>query len=80
MSRIIESAMSTLAITKLRVSSVTSVAKSDNGWRVTVELVERRAGPDTADLLGVYEVRLDDAGNVTQYERTRVRRRNDMSR
>jgi hypothetical protein len=34
--------------------------------------------PDSQDLLGVYEVILDDGGRLTNYERKRVRRRNEV--
>jgi hypothetical protein len=78
MSDAIDTALRTLAITKLKVSSIISAAKADDGWRVAVELVERAAVPDTGDLLGIYEVQLNQAGDVTRYERTRVRRRNDL--
>jgi hypothetical protein len=62
----------------LRVSVITSVAPDEGGWRVTAELVERRGIPDTNDLIGVYELRLDAAGEVLRYERTRLRRRGDL--
>ncbi len=78
MSEVVDNAVRVLSITKLRVSSVTSVAKTSEGWRVSVELIERASVPDTSDLLGVYEVKLDDCGVVTGYERIRVRRRNDL--
>jgi hypothetical protein len=74
----VDTAMRTLAITKLKVSSIISASKGDEGWRVAVELVERAAVPDSGDLLGVYEVQLDHDGDVTRYERVRVRRRNDL--
>jgi len=67
-----------LGITRLKVSSIISAAKADDGWRVAVELVERAAVPDTGDLLGIYEVQLSHTGDVTRYERTRLRRRNDL--
>ena len=72
--------MQALSVTRLKASSVTSVVSADDGWRVSVELVERKAVPDTNDLLGVYEVHVNPAGIVTRYERTRVRRRNDLTR
>jgi hypothetical protein len=78
MSDAIDFALRTLAITKLRVSSIISAAKTDDGWRVVVELVERAAVPDSGDLLGVYDVQLNHIGDVMRYERTRVRRRNDL--
>lgn len=77
---VIESAVRALAILKFRVSSITSVTPAEDGWRVTVELVERRGLPDTNDLLGIYELRLDPTGTVLRYERTQVRRRCDLNR
>jgi len=64
-------------VLNLGLSSVTGAAKIDHGWRVTVELVERKAIPDTQDLLGVYEVLLNEEGCLTSYERIRMRRRMD---
>ena len=42
------------------------------------EVVERRGIPNTNDVLGLYELRLDRAGNVIRYARTRMRRRCDF--
>jgi hypothetical protein len=67
-----------LAALKLKVSGITSVARTEEGWRVTLELIERVAVPDTMDLLGVYEVRLDHGGELIGYERTRIRHRCDL--
>jgi hypothetical protein len=78
MSDAVDIALRTLTITRHKVSSIISAAKADDGWRVAVELVERAAVPDTGDLLGIYEVQLNHAGEVMRYERTRVRRRNDL--
>jgi hypothetical protein len=78
--QVIDSASRAVAMLNRKVSAITSVVPGDDGWRVTVEMVERRGVPDTSDVLGVYELRLDPAGNVTRYERTRLRRRCDISR
>jgi hypothetical protein len=67
-----------LAALKLKVSGVTSVARTEEGWQITLELIERVAVPDTMDLLGVYEVRLDHEGGMLGYERTRIRHRCDL--
>jgi hypothetical protein len=67
-----------LAVLKLKVSGVSAVARTDEGWKVILELVERASIPDTMDLLGVYEVRLDHEGELISYERTRIRRRCDL--
>lgn len=66
------------ALVHLKVSGVIAVSRVQDGWRVTVELVERSAIPDGQDLLGVYEVRLDQEGGMVGYERVRVRRRSDL--
>lgn len=62
----------------LEVSSIIAAARTDDGWQVAVELIERKAIPDTQDLLGLYEVHLDSAGEMTSYERKEIRRRMDM--
>ncbi len=80
MVQVIQSTMSALSMLRLKVSSVTSIARGEGGWRVTAEVLERRSVPDTSDLLGVYEFQLDDAGNVLRYERTHMRRRCDLGR
>lgn len=48
-----------------------------DGWLVVVEAVERRAVPDTEDLLGRYELRFDGDGTVEGYRRRRRYRRGD---
>ena len=64
-------------VLNLGLSSITGAAKTDEGWRVTIEMIERKAIPDTQDLLGVYEMLLNDEGHLTSYERIRMRRRMD---
>jgi hypothetical protein len=78
--QVVESASRALALLNLKVSAITSVSPSEDGWRVTAELIERKGVPDTNDQIGVYELRLDAAGNVMRYERTRLRRRGDLGR
>ena len=74
----IESARDALqGVVNLDLSSVTGAAKTDQGWQVTIELVERKAIPDAQDLLGVYEILLNEEGRLTSYERIRIRRRID---
>ncbi|MGC9969313.1 MAG: gas vesicle protein GvpO [Bryobacteraceae bacterium] len=67
-----------LAVLKLKLSGVSAVSRTDGGWKVVVELVERVAVPDSMDLLGVYEVHLDETGELVGYERIRIRRRCDL--
>ena len=76
--QVVESALRGLAMLKMRVSTVTAVTRAPGGWHVVAELIESRAVPDTSDLLGVYEVQLDESGNILGYARTRMRRRCDL--
>jgi Gas vesicle synthesis protein GvpO/Gas vesicle protein G len=78
--QVVECTTRALSLLNLKLSVITSVAPEDSGWHVTAELVERRGVPDTNDLIGVYDLRLDPAGSVTRYERTRLRRRGDLGR
>jgi gas vesicle protein GvpO/gas vesicle protein GvpG len=76
--QIIDTMNRSLPQLRLRVSSITSAARDEEGWRVTAELIERKGVPDTNDLLGLYEFRLDHNGCMVRYERTRMRRRGDV--
>ena len=62
---------------KMPVDGVTSLSRTEQGWVVSLEALERRAIPDTMDILGVYEVHLDDAGNFLSFERKKLRKRGE---
>lgn len=57
---------------------ITSINRDEDNWRVSVEVVERKGVPDTQDILGRYEMMLDDDLTVDSYERTHRFRRDDM--
>jgi hypothetical protein len=40
-------------------------------WRVTVEVLELSRVPNTTDIIGAYEVRLDPEGSLHGYKRLR---------
>lgn len=48
-----------------------------DGWRVVVEVIERPAIPNTQDILGQYEIDLDDDADVEGYRRIARYRRSD---
>lgn len=50
---------------------VSGVRPSDDGWVVTVEVVEDRRIPSSTDLLATYEVELDPDGELMSYRRLR---------
>ena len=43
----------------------------DDGWKVTVEVLELQRVPNSTDLLGCYVVRLDGGGDLLEYQRVR---------
>ena len=62
----------------LEVSKVVAASRKEDGWQMTVELIERKAVPDTQDLLGTYLAFLNDEGELMSYERRAIRRRMDL--
>jgi Gas vesicle synthesis protein GvpO len=51
--------------------SVSSLSRSDDGWAVTVEVVEVHRVPDSTDLLATYLVELDPDGDLVRMQRLR---------
>ena len=64
-------------LSKIPVDGVIGLSKTDEGWVVSLEALERRAIPDTMDVLGFYEVRLDNEGNLLGFERKKLRKRGE---
>jgi hypothetical protein len=58
-----------VALTNKRAGGVTSVDPTDDGWRVEVEVVEEERIPASLDVLGLYELELDAAGELVAYRR-----------
>jgi hypothetical protein len=54
---------------------VTGLSKTEEGWAVLLEALERKAIPDSMDLLGLYELRLDNKGNLLGLDRKKLRKR-----
>ncbi len=51
--------------------AVVAIERTDQGWRVGVEVVETRRIPDSADILAIYETVLDANGGLVSYRRVR---------
>ena len=62
-------------LSKLPVNAVIGLSKTEEGWVVSLEALERKAIPDTMDVLGVYEVCMDSDCNLFRFERKRLRKR-----
>ena len=56
---------------------VTSMSKKNDGWTLCLEVLERKAIPDTMDILGLYEITMDNQGELLTVERKKLRKRGD---
>ena len=66
-------------LTSLKFNTIVEVSMDDetHTHRVLCELVERKAIPDSMDLLGVYEIHADDSGFIQTFKRVSMRKRGD---
>ena len=64
-------------VTGLELSTTIGAVKEEKGWKVTLEMVEKHSIPDQMDILAVYDVILDNDGNVIEFNRVRLRKRAD---
>lgn len=58
--------------------SITGVTREGEEWKVLVEVLERKAVPDTQDILNTYELKLTRDLDFTGYRRVGMRHRGDM--
>ncbi|NQT48283.1 MAG: gas vesicle protein [Chloroflexi bacterium] len=61
-------------------SSVVAVSRDEEGWHVSLEMLEKKSIPDRMDLLARYDVLLDDEGNVMKFNRGDLRTRGDATK
>jgi hypothetical protein len=61
-----------------KAEGIISVTKENEDWRVLAEMLERRAVPDTQDILSTYELKLTDNGELISYKRIGLRKRADL--
>jgi hypothetical protein len=64
-------------LTGLETSSTVAADKQENGWLVTLEVIEKHSIPEGMDILATYETRLDADGNMQEFRRTKMRKRID---
>ena len=75
---VIEKARSDLhKLTGLEISSTVSTARDEDGWVVSMEVVEKHSLPDGMDVLATYKSKLDPDGNMLEFNRGRMRKRID---
>jgi hypothetical protein len=51
--------------------TVSALRRDDEGWHVTIDVLEMKYVPDTRDVLATYETLLDEDGTLLSYQRTR---------
>lgn len=66
-----EAARQLVELTGKDVEGVVGLDRSDDGWKVEVEVVEVRRIPNTTDVLAMYEVEVDGRGSLQGYRRVR---------
>ncbi len=62
---------------KIPGAGVVGLLKTEDRWIVSLEALERRAIPDTMDVLGLYEIYLNSEGSFLGFERKKLRKRGE---
>ena len=58
--------------------SISAIKKSEKGWNVQVEVLERKAVPDKFDLLKIFEFDLNENGKVLGFKQIKKIQRGDI--
>ncbi|MBI5235173.1 MAG: gas vesicle protein [Deltaproteobacteria bacterium] len=66
-------------LTGLEAASTVKTVKDESGWRLLVEMIEKRSIPDSMDILATYEILMDDNGNLMEFNRKGMRKRVDTA-
>ena len=66
-----EAARQLMELSGKQSEGVTSLERTDEGWKIQVEVVELRRIPDTTDVLALYELDVDEQGALEGYRRLR---------
>ena len=64
-------------LANLKASGVIGVSHGEEGWVVSIEMLEKKSIPDSMDVLGLYEVKVDDRGKIIDFSRVKLRKRGD---
>jgi hypothetical protein len=60
-----------MQLTGRDIDGTSGIERTDEGWRVLLEVVEVTRVPRSMDVLGLYEVIVDEDGDLVRYERLR---------
>ncbi len=64
-------------VTGLKPVLISAAFKDDRGWHVSMDMLEMKRIPDSTDVLGFYEVLLDDEGTMLKFQRKRSHLRSE---
>ena len=64
-------------ITGLKPVAVVGSYRDEEGWHVSVDMLEMARLPESTDVLGTYLVLLDEEGTMVQFEKKRTRLRSE---
>ena len=68
-----------VSLGKKPADGVTGLSKTEEGWTILLEALERKAIPDTMDVLGLYALHLDNEGNLLGLNRKKLRKRGETN-
>lgn len=63
---------------KKELESIINIEKSEKGWKVQVEVLERKAVPDKFDLLKIFEFNLNEEGKILGFKQIKKIQRGDI--
>jgi hypothetical protein len=66
-----------IGLGKKPADGITGLSKTKEGWAILLEALERKAIPDTMDVLGLYELRMDEEGHLLSLDRKKLRKRGE---
>ncbi|MDO8691465.1 MAG: gas vesicle protein GvpO [Dehalococcoidia bacterium] len=64
--------------TGLKTVLISASFKDEQGWHVLMDMLEMKRIPDSTDVLGFFEVLLDDDGNMLKFHRKKTHLRADI--
>ncbi len=64
-------------LTGLKPITITRTFKDEQGWHIGVDMLEMARIPPASDVLGDYEVVVDEDGNMLRFVRKRTRIRGE---
>jgi hypothetical protein len=63
---------------KKKAEGIVSISRVGENWNIQLEVLERRAIPDTQNILGIYGLKLNSDLEVIEYKRIGMRHKGDM--